>query len=217
MTKTGEAARPSLALEPETFVDSAMRYQKPIIIGAIVLAASIGGLFLWKRSGEIKETRAGEALAAAETAFGAGNPQLAQPELEKIVQRYRGTNGGTQAQLLLAQIQFEAGEHALGISGLEEALGSAPAHLKPGVMAMIARGHDGAGRFKEAATAFERAADEAAAVAVQDLNRMDAARSHAAAGNTAEAVKIYESIADREDSQFAGEAKVRLGEIKAKA
>src|SRR5690606_7525685 len=77
MTKTGEAARPSLALEPETFLDTASRYQKPIIIGAIVLAASIGGLFLWQRSGVIKETRAGEALAAAETAFGAGNPQLA--------------------------------------------------------------------------------------------------------------------------------------------
>lgn len=216
MTKTGEAARPSLAIEPETLVDTAMRYQKPIIIGAIVLAAAIGGLFLWKRAGEIKETRAGEALAAAETAFGAGNAQLARPELEKIVQRYRGTNGGTQAQLLLAQIQFEAGEHDAGISGLEEALRSAPDHLKAGVMAMIARGHEGAGRFAEAATGFERAADEASAATVQDMNRMDAARNHAAAGNRAAAIEIYESIAGREDSQFAGEAKVRLGEIKAK-
>lgn len=217
MTKTGEAARPSLALEPETLLDTASRYQKPIIIGAIVLAASIGGLFLWQRSGLIKETRAGQALAAAETAFGAGNPQLARPELEKIVQRYRGTNGGTQAQLLLAQIQFEAGEHDEGISGLAEALRSSPRHLKPGVMAMIARGHEGAGRFAEAATEFERAASEASAVTMKDMNRMDAARNHAAAGNSAGAVQIYESIADREDSPFAGEAKVRLGEVKAKA
>jgi predicted negative regulator of RcsB-dependent stress response len=216
MTKTGEAARPSLALEPETLLDTASRYQKPIIIGAIILAASIGGLFLWKRSGEIKETRAGEALAAAETAFGAGNPQLAQPELEKIVQRYRGTNGGTQAQLLLAQIQFEAGEHDAGISGLETAMESSPEHLKAGVMAMIARGHEGAGRFEEAAAGFERAAGAASVVTVKDMNRMDAARNHAAAGNSAGAIEIYESIANREDSQFAGEAKVRLGEIMAK-
>jgi hypothetical protein len=217
MTKTGEAARPSLALEPESLVDTAMRYQKPILIGAIVLAAASAGLFLWMRSAQIKEGRAGEALAVAENAFGAGNPQLAQPELERIVQRYRGTNGGTQAQLLLSQILFEEGKYDEGIAGLEAALGGARAALKPGLLAMIARGHEGAARHAEAASEFEKAANAAEFDADKDLYRMGAARNHQAAGNTDGARAIYEAIAGREDSQFNGEAKVRLGEVATKA
>jgi hypothetical protein len=46
---------------------------------------------------------------------------------------------------------------------------------------------------------------------------MEAARSYLAAGDTAAAERIYTEISAREDSEFAGEARVRLGEIKAKA
>ena len=49
------------------------------------------------------------------------------------------------------------------------------------------------------------------------MYRMSAARNHVAAGNVAVARSIYEDIALREDASYAGEAKLRLGELMGKA
>lgn len=217
MTKTGEAARPSLTLEPESLGDTLVRYQRPILIGAIVLVAGLGGVWMWRRSAEVKESRAAEAYASAEAAFGAGNTVLAQPELEKVATRYVGTAAGTQAAMLLAQILFDEGKHADGIAGLERALASAPEALRAGTQALIAAGHEASGKPAEAATAFERAATAAAFVEDREMYRMEAARNHLTAGNVAAAKAIYEAIVSREDSPYVGEAKVRLGEITSKA
>ena len=217
MTKTGAAARPHLDLAPESFVEALQHYRKPITAGVIVLAAAIGGLWLWKRSGEIKEVRAAAAYSVAEAAFGAGNAPLAQPELEKVVSRYAGTSAGTQAAMLLAQILYDQGKFADGISQLEAALAKAPDALEAGTLALIGSGHEGVGASAEAAAAFDRAAQAAEFGEDRDMYRMSAARNHVAAGNVAVARSIYEDIALREDASYAGEAKLRLGELMGKA
>ncbi len=216
MTKTGEAARPSLTLEPESLGDTLVRYQRPILIGAIVILVGLGGVWMWRRSAVVKETRAAEAYAGAEAAFGAGNMALAQPELEKVATRYVGTAAGTQAAMLLAQIHFDGGKHADGIAALERALASSPEALRAGTQALIAAGHEASGKPADAATAYERAATAASFVEDREMYRMEAARNHVTAGNAAAAKAIYESIAAREDSPYVGEAKVRLGELTAK-
>ena len=91
MTKTGEAARPTPTIEPETFAETWLLYQKQIIIGAIVIAAAGGGVWMWRRSGQIKEEKASEAFQVAEASYMGGNQALAVTELEKIVGRYKGT------------------------------------------------------------------------------------------------------------------------------
>jgi hypothetical protein len=45
---------------------------------------------------------------------------------------------------------------------------------------------------------------------------MDEARAKAAAGDAAGATEIYRTLAAQEDSPFAGEARVRLGELMGK-
>lgn len=216
MTKTGAAARPSATLEPETLAETFQTYQRQIAIGAILVVAAAGGIWMWRRSSEIKETRAAEAYAAAEAAFGAGNPQLAQPELEKAITRFSGTTGGTQSSMLLARILFDQGKYAEGLEKLNQALGGAPTTLRSAVQALIGAGQEAAGKPAEAATAFERAAEAASFQEDREMYRMEAARNHLEAGNASAAKSIYEAITAREDSPYVGEAKVRLGELTTK-
>jgi hypothetical protein len=216
MTKTGEAARPRLDLDPESFADRVQEYQKQILIGIVVVAVTIGGIWMWRRSAEIRETRAAEAYSAAEAAFRAGNPQLAQPELERVIQRYEGTTAGTQSAMLLAQVLYDQGKFSEGIQRLESAVGSVEKPLKSGVLSLIASGHEGAGEPADAAKRFNEAATAAEFALDRDQFRMAAARNHVAAGEIVEGRAIYQDISAREDSQYAGEASVRLGELTGK-
>jgi tetratricopeptide (TPR) repeat protein len=216
MTKTGEAARPTPTIAPEDLGETWLLYQKPIIIGAIVLAVAGGGFWMWRRSGQIREEKASALFSAAEASYMGGNQALAVTEFEKIVARYDGTTSGTQAAMLIAQSLMEQGKHAEGIAQLEAALGSAPSALKPGIYALIGAGNEGAGKPAEAAAAYGRAAAGAQFEVDRDMHRMEQARNLAAASDTAGALKIYQEIAAREDSPFAGEARVRTGELSGK-
>jgi hypothetical protein len=218
MTKTGDAARPTLDLaEPTSAVDAFQRYQKPILIGAIAVAVAGGGLWLANRSAAIKETRGAEALATAEAAYGSGGIAAAQGELQKVVTRYAGTAAGTQAALLGAQWYYEAGQPDSGLTMVGSALSKARPYARAGLLAMQATGKSMKGDHAAAAKDYEAAAVAAVLAADKDGYRMDAARSYLAAGDTAAAERIYADIQTKEDSPYAGEARVRLGEIKAKA
>lgn len=218
MTKTGDAARPTLEpLDSASAAELFQRYQKPILIGAIALGVAGGGLWLAQRSAQIKETRGGEALLVAENAYATGGAAAAQPELQRVYTRYAGTAAGTQAALLSAQWYFEAGQADSGLMAVEAALGKAPAYLRAGLLAMQAAGKSMKGDHAGAAADFEAAAAATTLDAERDSYRMEAARAYATAGDTASAERIYGEIAGREDSAFSGEARLRLGEIKAKS
>ncbi len=218
MTKTGAAARPPITeIEPESLAETFELYKKPILIGAAVIVVGAFGGWMWYRSGEIKETRAADAYATAEQAFVAGNVALAQPELERVATRYAGTTAGTQSAMLLAQVLFEQGKFEEGLGHLERAHREAARPLKAGISGLIGAGHEGAGQLAEAVTAFRRASGEAQFDVDRDRYRMAEARNLVATGDVAAARSIYESIAGREDSEYAGEARVRLGETVGKA
>ena len=85
MTKTGEAARPAAAIEPEDLGEFWVLHSWKIIGAGIVLAALVGGTVLVRRSAQIREERAGQAYAAAEGSYMSGNKALAVTELEKVV------------------------------------------------------------------------------------------------------------------------------------
>ncbi|WKW12172.1 hypothetical protein Strain138_001453 [Pseudogemmatithrix spongiicola] len=218
MTKTGDAARPPLDdLESASPVELVQRYQKPIMIGVIAAAVAGGGWWLAARSAQIKEARGTEALLTAEAAYQAGGAAGAQAELQKVYTRYAGTAAGTQAALLSAQWYYEAGQADSGLASVAAAIDKAPTFQRAGLLAMQAAGksmkgdHAGAAKDLEAAAAATNIASE------RDGYRMSAARAYVASGDTAAAERIYGEIATREDSQYAGEARLRLSEIKAKA
>ena len=216
MTKTGEAARPTPDGTAETITEWLITHQKNHLIGAIVVSALGGGGWLWQRSAQIKETKAAEALQGAEAAFSAGNMPLAQVELGKITARYPGTGAGTQAAMMMAQTLFDEGKFAEGIAQLEPVTRSAPKTLRAGVHALIAGGLEGEGKASEASVSYATAAAAAQFKLDGQMYRMESARTLVAAGDLAAARSIFEEISILEDSPFAGEAKVRLGELLAK-
>jgi hypothetical protein len=197
----------------ETF----QRYQRPIVIGAVLLAAAGGGLWMAKRSGEIKEQRAQEAFAVAEAAYSSGGIPAAQAELQKVLTRYAGTSAGSQAALLSTQWYYEAGQADSGLAVVSAAVAKAPAAMRAGMLGLQATGKALKGDHSGAAKDFEAAAAASQLPTDRDAYRMDAARSYMTAGDAAAAERIYTEISLREDSDFAGEARLRLGEIKAKA
>lgn len=214
MTKTGPAT--GMSLDEETLGETLLRYQRPLTIGAVVLAAGVGVGVLMKMSNETKERRGYEALAGAEAVYGSGDAARAHEELSKVVTRYAGTAAGTAAALLSAQLHFESGKVDDGLAVLDRALSKAPSHQKAGLYALRAAGKATAGKPAEAASDYEAAAAAAQFVQEREEYQMLAARQHAAAGNTAAASKIYEAIAGRETSPHAGEARLRLGEVTTK-
>ncbi len=216
MTKTGEAARPTPTIEAEDLGETWILYRKQIIGGVLVVAAAVTGWYLWQRSAEIKEEKAAAAFATAESAFLSGNKPLAQSELERIVGRYKGTTAGTQAAMLMAQTLFEQGKYAEGITQLETARSSAPRSLVAGIESLIGAGLEGSAKPAEAAVAYGNAAAAAQFDIDADMYRMEQARALLVSGDRAAAQAIYAEVAAREDSPFAGEARVRLGELKAK-
>lgn len=217
MTKTGDAARPTLeTADSATAAELFLRYQKPILIGAIALGLAGGGLWLANRSAQIKEARGAEALSAAEAAYTGGGPAAAQPELQKVLTRYAGTAAGTQAALLSAQWYYEAGQADSGLAAVSAALGKAKSYQRAGLLAMQAMGKGMKGDFAAAAKDFEAAASAAILESEKDGYKMDAARSYASAGDNAAAERLYAEIAEKDGSGYSTEARLRLGEIRAK-
>lgn len=216
MTKTGEAARPTPTIESEDLGEFWLLHQKKIIIGAIVVAVAGGGYWLFQRSEQIKEEKGGAAFSAAEASFLGGNQALAVTELEKIMTRYAGTTAGTQSAMLIAQSQMEQGKPAEAIAILEASLRSAPSALQAGVQALIGAALESSGKPGEAAAAYGRAAAASQFAPDRDMQLIEQARNLVASNDLAGAEKIYAEMAGREDSPFAGEARVRLGEVSAK-
>lgn len=213
MPAPGTPTQPNVAIEPETLGETFLLYRRQLTIGAVVVAAVVGGVWLWQRSAQIKEEKGSAAYQAGEIAYVSGNRPLALTELEKVATRYAGTAAGTQAAMLSAQILFDDGKHAEGIAVLEKALTTANADLKAGIHGLLGAGYEATGKQAEAAEAYGKAATTARLEGERAGYTMDEARAKAAAGDAAGATEIYRTLAAQEDSPFAGEARVRLGEM----
>jgi predicted negative regulator of RcsB-dependent stress response len=198
----------------ESIIEWARANANRIGIGAIVIVAVAAVAFLWRASAEKKELRASEALAAAQMVVQSGNAALAQSDLQALLRRYGGTSAGVQARLLLAQVHFGQGKIAEGLSELNAI--SSPGLYAASVHALRGAGLEQSGKPAEAAPEYEKAAGAATTDGAKAAYQADAARAYMAAGNTAAATKIWETIATDDTNPMAGEAKVRLGELKTK-
>jgi predicted negative regulator of RcsB-dependent stress response len=182
--------------------------------GALVVVAVV---LFWRESVARKNERADAALATAQSAFYSGNTALAKSDLEKLVTRYPGTTGGTQATILLAQILYSEGKHDDGINRLNAAVGSAPGHFGAAIEELLAGGYADTKRYDQAVEHLNKAADKAPFPADKAIYRAEAARLLALSGKKEEARKLWQQLADDPESPVANEARVRIGELDAKA
>src|SRR5687768_4575414 len=198
----------------ETMLEWARANSSKLSIAGIVIVAVAAVGMLWRASADKKEVRASQALASAQAVVQSGNAALAQSDLQALLRRYGGTSAGVQARLLLAQVHFGQGKIAEGLSELNAI--SSPGLYAASVHALRAAGLEQSGKPAEAAPEYEKAAGAATTDAAKAAYQADAARAYMAAGNADAATKIWEAIATDDTNPMAGEAKVRLGELKTK-
>jgi predicted negative regulator of RcsB-dependent stress response len=196
--------------------DWATRNSRSLMIGGgVVVVLGAGYLFASKQA-ELKNARAEAAYATAQGTFYSGNATQAKTDLEKAVDRYKGTNGGTQGAMLLAQILYGEGKFDDGIKVLTGIQGSAPSQFASAIEELIGSGYADSKRPAEAADHYLKAAERSPFPAEKDSYTADAARVLMMAGKAAEAKTLWQKLAANTESNMATEAKVRLGELEAK-
>ena len=201
----------------ELFLAWVQKNQKVLLAIFAALALGAIGYAYYLRSEAIKRQRAEESLGRAMQALASGNPALAQADLDRVSTRYGDTGPGVQAAMLLAQTYYDEGKAQQGVDRLKAVEAKAPREFRAPVAALIADGYDVLGKPAEAAKEYERAAS-LTAYPIERANFLaSAARFYALAGNKPEAIRIWTTLAEDPDSPVAGEAKVRLGELTAKA
>jgi tetratricopeptide (TPR) repeat protein len=185
-------------------------------IGAVVVAVAAAGYWFYIRSQQIKTVNAERSLMQAEQSLQSGNTALATSDLQRVVGRYKGTGAGTEAAMLLAQTDYNAGKYQDGIKVLEEVSGKAGGS-EAAVASLIGDGYSQMGKPADAAKAYERAAGSAEYDTERAYYRSKAARSYASAGNAAGARRLWEQLAaEPKVPSVAAEARVRLAELDAK-
>src|SRR5437764_15243497 len=126
-------------------------------IGAVVVAVAAAGYWFYIRSQQIKTVNAERSLMQAEQSLQSGNTALATSDLQRVVGRYKGTGAGTEAAMLLAQTDYNAGKYQDGVKALQDILGKSGGS-EAAVQSLIGDGYSQMAKFADAGKAYEKAA-----------------------------------------------------------
>ncbi|MDA1081333.1 MAG: tetratricopeptide repeat protein [Gemmatimonadetes bacterium] len=217
MGTSSPVSKPDNDWDAERIKDWVVARSRPLLITVSAVVVGGSAFAFWQQSIRLKNDRADAAMVAAQGAYYSGNAALAKSDLEKLVTRYPGTTGATQAGMLLAQLLYGEAKYDEGISQLSEIQGGAPVQFAAVVEELMAAGYADSGRPAEAAEHLMMAADKAQFPTERQLYRADAARMLTIAGRPADARVIWAELASITDSPVMTEARVRLGEMDAKA
>ena len=173
------------------------------------------GLFAWSfLTAKTAERSAGRQIAQARLALDSKNYPLAASVLSQVVENFSGTHAAQEASILLAQARLAQGQTQQAIEVLQRSAPKADKYFRAQSYALLGAAYENALRPKESATAYETAAAAALYPFLRGQFLSDAGRAWLAAGDTAKALAVYRTIAEKLDSTTAaGEAKVRLGEL----
>lgn len=193
-------------------------YNKQITWGVVGVALVGGGIWFYSRSQALKEEKAERALMTAIQSI-PGNMPLAESDLRKLVQRYDGTPAAFQAQLALARALYDENKYQEGIEALKKAMPSlskskdfeSAGHL------LLAAGYEQVRKYLDAASEYALAAKSARFDQDRQRHESAEARAYLEAGRTDTAKEIWTRLAADSKGTVAGEARVRLGELEAKA
>jgi hypothetical protein len=217
MTRTGAAARPDLEERTESALEWMQLHARQLAAAAVVVLLLAAGVWFYRASERTRAETAGRSLAEAQEAFNAENLTLAENDLKKVVQRYGGTQAGKQAKLLLAQVLFQRGQYQKGIDEVKPLTSERDKYLVATAYSLTAAGYEELGKFAQAADGYRKAADNASNTGTKYTYLAGAARALTSAGDTTGARKIWSTLAEDASNPSAAEARVRLGELDAKA
>jgi len=216
MTTPNAPVRKRYGADEESLTDWFMLHARQVTWGAVALAVIVGGFWFYKRSQSIRAQRAETAYFQARQSAAAGNLPLAISDLQKVVARYEGTQAGAQASLSLAQAFYDQKKYKEGIDALKKTESKAPADFQASVHVLEAAGYEELKNYSAAAEQYKLAASVSRFPADKAQYQASAARTYTAAGKTNEANAIWMDLAKDESGPMAAEARVRLGELRAR-
>jgi tetratricopeptide (TPR) repeat protein len=150
--------------------------QLTIAVVAILVVAI--GVWLVVSSGRRKEAFAQRLLAQAIATADRGNFGQASAELQRVIQTYRGTDAAGEAVLSLNWVRLNNNQGAIAVQDLRTFLKTTPPpRMAAGANALIGAAEENAGRFAEAAAAYEAAATAADIANIQAAHLVNAGRA----------------------------------------
>src|SRR2546428_3337202 len=100
----------TIETEGWSFFDWIQANTRAVGIGATVVVVAGLGYWFYLRSTEIKQLNAERGLNLAKQSLSVGNTPLAESDLQRVATRYTGTTSGSQAAMLLAQLDYDQGK-----------------------------------------------------------------------------------------------------------
>ena len=181
---------------------------------AAVLAIA-AALFVWNLlSTRTAERSAGRQLEQGRLALASRNYQLAASVLSQVTENYAGTHAAQEGTILLAQVRLAQGQSQRAVDVLKTFAPQASRDYRAQAYGLLGGAYENTSRPRDAADAYQRAADAAPYPFLRAQFLSDAGRAWLAAGDTAKAIAAYQTIAPQLDSTSAAvEAKVRIGEL----
>ena len=181
--------------------------------GVVLIVAA--GLYGWSLlSSKTAERSASRQLEQGRLALASKNYPLAASVLSQVVENFSGTRAADEGIILLAQVRLAQGQTQQAIDVLQRYAPKADRQFQAQAYGLLGAAYENAARSKDAAGAYESAAEEAQHPFLRAQFLSDAGRAWLAAGDTAKALAAYRTIAQKLDStSAAGEAKVRIGEL----
>jgi tetratricopeptide (TPR) repeat protein len=192
-----------------------IKAHRQLSLWVAVIVVVGGGLLWWNAlSTRQSEQNAGRALASARLAFESRNFPLASSELSRIIANYSGTHAAQEANLLLAQVRLAQGQSQSAIELLRRFAPAASREFRAQAYGLLGGAYENVAHPKEAAEAYQQAAETAPMPFLRAQFLSDAGRAWTTAGDTGKAVAAYQEIVTKLDStNTVMEAKVRLGEL----
>jgi TolA-binding protein len=189
--------------------------QLAVAVGALVLVAL--GIWLVISSGRRKEAFAQRMLSQAIATADRGNYGQASAELQRVVQTYRGTEAAGEAVLALNWVRLNNNQGAIAVQDLRAFIATnPPPRLAAAANALLGGAEENAGRYAEAAAAYENAARTSDMANLQASHLIDAGRGYRLAGKRDDAIRVYRSVVEKyANTPSFAEAQVRLAELTA--
>lgn len=204
--------------------DRRLRYGIIAAAGIILVVAAYG---IWRSMQQEREEEASLALSRVmpyleaqqyDQALNGDQKKTVRGEpvqgLLAIADTYSGTAAGKTAAFYAGQIFYDQKRYDEAERYFEQAEASDARLVSIGAKAGIAACKEQRRQFQEAATLYERIADEAEVIGAKDKYTLFAAQCYEKSGNAQQAIRLYKALlAEFEFSEYAPDAKAGLARL----
>lgn len=157
-------------------------------------------------------------LQVAKQSLNSGNMPLAEADLKKVAEKYAEKPAGTEAAVLLAQLQMEKGDYKAAAAALQDvSKRSGDDQSSAAAVALLGDANMQMDKSADAAALYQRAAGMTPLRGQKNYYMAKSARAWLLAGNNGQARQNLEMLASQPDNDASVvEARIRLGELVAR-